>query len=89
MAAGQIITLRLTIDDPVPGVAYSLQDKASTPGGRSSPATGRCRSTSRCAWGQDRSSWETSSAARAVPALRLDSDRRAGRAAAVRMEPPR
>lgn len=27
--AGQLITLRLTIEDPVPGVAYSLQDKRS------------------------------------------------------------
>lgn len=29
--AGQTITLRLTIHDPVPGVAYSLQDKANAP----------------------------------------------------------
>jgi hypothetical protein len=27
MAAGETITLRLTIQDPVPGVVYSLQDK--------------------------------------------------------------
>jgi hypothetical protein len=27
MAAGETIRLRLTIQDPVPGVAYSLQDK--------------------------------------------------------------
>lgn len=33
MAAGETITLRLTIDDPVPGVTYSLQDKKSTPVG--------------------------------------------------------
>ena len=33
MPAGQEIILRLTIDDPVAGVAYSLQDKASTPVG--------------------------------------------------------
>ena len=31
MTAGQQITLRLTIDDPVPGVAYSLQNKKSEP----------------------------------------------------------
>jgi hypothetical protein len=29
MATGQTITLRLTIQDPVPGCAYSLQDKKS------------------------------------------------------------
>lgn len=29
--AGQTITLRLTIQNPVPGVAYSLQDKANAP----------------------------------------------------------
>lgn len=29
MAAGQTIRLRLTIQDPVPGVAYSLQNKKS------------------------------------------------------------
>ncbi len=34
MAAGQAITLRLQIQDPVPGVAYSLQDKKSAPVGR-------------------------------------------------------
>jgi hypothetical protein len=33
MAAGQEITLRLTIQDPVAGVAYSLQDKKSRPVG--------------------------------------------------------
>ena len=33
MATGQTITLRLRIDDPVPGVTYSLQDKKSTPVG--------------------------------------------------------
>jgi len=33
MTAGQTITLRLTIPDPVPGVAYSLQDKKSQPVG--------------------------------------------------------
>jgi len=33
MAAGQQITLRLTIEDPVPGVAYSLQNKMSEPVG--------------------------------------------------------
>lgn len=33
MAAGQVITLRLTIADPVPGVTYSLQDKKSVPVG--------------------------------------------------------
>jgi hypothetical protein len=32
-AAGQEITIRLTIEDPVPGVVYSLQDAASTPVG--------------------------------------------------------
>jgi hypothetical protein len=31
MAAGRQITLRLTIGDPVPGVAYSLQNKKSEP----------------------------------------------------------
>lgn len=31
MRAGQTITLRLRIPDPVPGVAYSLQDKKSRP----------------------------------------------------------
>ena len=31
MAAGQQITLRLTIGEPVPGVAYSLQNKKSEP----------------------------------------------------------
>ena len=35
---GQPITLRLTIQDPVPGVAYSLQDKKSAPAG---PGQGR------------------------------------------------
>jgi hypothetical protein len=34
MAAGQAITLRLTIEDPVPGLAYSLQNKKSEPVGR-------------------------------------------------------
>ena len=33
MPDGQPITLRLTIQDPVPGVAYSLQDKKSQPVG--------------------------------------------------------
>lgn len=33
MAAGQQIILRLTIADPVPGVAYSLQNKKSEPVG--------------------------------------------------------
>jgi hypothetical protein len=33
MAAGKQITLRLTIGDPVPGVAYSLQNKKSEPAG--------------------------------------------------------
>jgi hypothetical protein len=33
MAAGQEITLRLTIRDPLPGVAYSLQNKKSEPVG--------------------------------------------------------
>jgi hypothetical protein len=33
MAAGRQITLRLTIGDPVPGVAYSLQNKKSEPVG--------------------------------------------------------
>ena len=33
MAAGQTITLRLTIEDPVAGVAYSLQDAKSAPVG--------------------------------------------------------
>ncbi len=31
MAAGRDITLRLTIVDPVPGVAYSLQNKGNQP----------------------------------------------------------
>lgn len=31
MPTGQTITLRLTIEDPVPGVTYSLQDGKSTP----------------------------------------------------------
>ena len=31
MAAGQAITLRLRISAPVPGVAYSLQNKKSEP----------------------------------------------------------
>jgi hypothetical protein len=34
MAAGQTISLRLTIEDPLPGVAYSLQDKKSQPVGQ-------------------------------------------------------
>ena len=34
MAAGQAITLRLTILDPLRGVAYSLQDKKSVPVGQ-------------------------------------------------------
>lgn len=33
MPAGQPITLRLTLEDPVPGVAYSLQDAKSAPVG--------------------------------------------------------
>lgn len=33
MAEGQVITLRLTIRDPFPGVAYSLQNKKSEPVG--------------------------------------------------------
>lgn len=33
MAAGRVITLRLTIRDPVPGVAYSLQNKRNQPEG--------------------------------------------------------
>ena len=33
MAVGQTIILRLTIEDPVPGVAYSLQDAKSVPVG--------------------------------------------------------
>lgn len=33
MATGQVITMRLAIADPVPGVAYSLQDKKSQPVG--------------------------------------------------------
>lgn len=33
MPTDQTITLRLTIDDPVPGVAYSLQDGKSAPVG--------------------------------------------------------
>lgn len=32
--AGQVITLLLTIPDPFPGVAYSLQDKKSQPVGQ-------------------------------------------------------
>ena len=34
MAEGQTITLRLRIQDPVPGVAYSLQNKKSEPVGQ-------------------------------------------------------
>jgi len=34
MAAGQVITLRLSILDPFPGVAYSLQDRKSEPVGQ-------------------------------------------------------
>jgi hypothetical protein len=34
MAPGQSIALRLRIDDPVPGVAYSLQNKKGEPVGR-------------------------------------------------------
>lgn len=34
MAEGQVITLRLRIADPVPGVAYSLQDKKGAPVGQ-------------------------------------------------------
>jgi hypothetical protein len=34
MAAGQVVTLRLTIRDPLPGVAYSLQNKKSEPVGQ-------------------------------------------------------
>ena len=34
MMAGQTITLRLTIQDPVPGVAYSLQNKKNEPVGQ-------------------------------------------------------
>jgi hypothetical protein len=34
MAAGETITLRLTIQDPVPGCCYSLQDKKSQAVGR-------------------------------------------------------
>jgi hypothetical protein len=34
MALGQVITLRLRIDDPVAGVAYSLQDKTGAPVGQ-------------------------------------------------------
>jgi len=37
---GQTITLRLTIPDPVPGVAYSLQDKKSHPIGAVVAGTG-------------------------------------------------
>ena len=33
MPVGQTITLRLTIDNPVPGVTYSLQDARSAPVG--------------------------------------------------------
>lgn len=33
MPAGQTITVRLTIEDPLPGVAYSLQDGKSAPVG--------------------------------------------------------
>jgi hypothetical protein len=33
MPAGQIVTLRLTIEDPFPGVAYSLQNKRNEPVG--------------------------------------------------------
>eukprot|EP01037_Dinobryon_pediforme_P014908 gene14908-15046_t len=33
MVAGQVVTLRLTIEDPFPGVAYSLQNKRNEPVG--------------------------------------------------------
>ncbi len=33
MAAGQSITLRITLEDPIPGVTYSLQDAKSAPVG--------------------------------------------------------
>lgn len=33
MPVGRTITLRLTIDDPVPGVTYSLQDRKGVPVG--------------------------------------------------------
>ncbi|WP_068876470.1 MULTISPECIES: DUF5990 family protein [unclassified Phenylobacterium] len=33
MAAGQAITLRITLEDPVPGVTYSLQNGKSAPVG--------------------------------------------------------
>ena len=33
-ALGRAITLRLTIEDPIPGVAYSLQNKKSEPVGQ-------------------------------------------------------
>ena len=33
MPAGETITLRLVVEDPVPGVTYSLQDKKSQPVG--------------------------------------------------------
>jgi len=32
--AGQAVTLRLRIEDPLPGIAYSLQDKKSEPVGQ-------------------------------------------------------
>ncbi len=34
MAAGQVVTLRLRIRDPLPGVAYSLQNKKNEPVGQ-------------------------------------------------------
>lgn len=34
MAAGEVITLRLRLAEPFPGVAYSLQDKKSQPVGQ-------------------------------------------------------
>ena len=45
--AAATITLRLTIADPVVGVAYSLQDKANTPVGPRIAGDGRSVSTRR------------------------------------------
>ncbi|MGE0725675.1 MAG: DUF5990 family protein [Alphaproteobacteria bacterium] len=40
MAAGQVITLRLSIGDPLPGVAYSLQNRKSEPVGQVTAGAG-------------------------------------------------
>ncbi len=56
MMAGQTITLRLTIHDPVPGMVYSLQDKKNHPVGPVVAGAGRSRSMSPSASRRDRDS---------------------------------